>query len=1083
MQTNRMRTTLSLCLVFLFFSPVFAQPTIPPQWESQYRSAWILSVQEKNEEALLVLKQILPTVASDTIFRQLLLADTAFLRASIDYQARRMNQAESGYLTALRERERLLGPIDSAVGVSCSRLGMLYRRTGELERSETFMKRALDIHTQVLGRKHIMRAYALNNLGNLYKSMGQPQKAVQHYEQALSIYQYLSHDSLRLTGAGQTFLNFAIVLHRMGEYGKAEEKVQQGLTDYRLVYGRMHRELGQFWFEMARLAIDQGDFGLSLVYTDSAAMAWDGHNVPEYQYLKIIRGIAHAERGDYPQAEAYQLLALEQMKNRDRINPLVVAGIYSNLANIALLQNQYAKAESYLQESIVLQNDILDPEDGEIKKNYYLLSQIFANQKRYDEALLEVERSLLGKKGAEASLLVENGPRYLLMGSIAIDQEDFSSAQNYFEYAFLCYQRAGLINNADYAKVFEKQSEAYLLIRSFAQAKNSLKQGRKVIGYDFDVARSASLPPLLSPYNHGTLLENLQQTAKIYQAEFEDDPQKVDSRMYAWNTLQLAADLIDSMRLSFRSQDAKALLHEKYFPIYDAAIRLAWENYQFDQDPKWREQAFVISERNKSMLLFEALRDHQAQRFAGIPDSILQRERRLSLDLALAEKRLFEMTQEDKDALIAARKQMLSLRDQYDQFIESLEQRFPSYYSLKYSVAEVSLTRIQEQIQPGEEAWISYFMGEEASYAFVIKHDQLDWHKIDASAQIGENVQALREALQQNKGQATRLGLVSYQLFEQLLTPLGQLPAQVVIIPDGILGYLPFDLLLTRQPEPEESFRDLPYLLRERQLSYAYSANLHLIELRKPAKPRFRTRLAAYAPSFPSLGSNTFAETREQVAPLAHNQTEIRSLRQYFPSQMFLSEEASEASFKQNAGSFDIVHIASHALVNDQNPLYSHIRFSQGGDSIEDGVLELAELFNLRLNAELVVLSACETGLGKLQRGEGILSLARGMSYAGANSVLTSLWQVNDAATADLMQGFYAHLDRGLSKDAALRNAKLDYLQASDQLGAHPYYWASFVPIGDMRPLGTNNWLIPLLVGLVLLAGFAVYWRMRKQKP
>ncbi|MEL6651447.1 MAG: CHAT domain-containing protein, partial [Bacteroidota bacterium] len=214
--------------------------------------------------------------------------------------------------------------------------------------------------------------------------------------------------------------------------------------------------------------------------------------------------------------------------------------------------------------------------------------------------------------------------------------------------------------------------------------------------------------------------------------------------------------------------------------------------------------------------------------------------------------------------------------------------------------------------------------------------------------------------------------------------------------------------------------------------------------------------------------------------PLAHNQSEIRSLRQYFPARMFLSEQASEASFQQNASTYDIIHIASHALVNDQNPLYSHIRFSQEADSIEDGVLELAELFNLRLNAELVVLSACETGLGKLQRGEGILSLARGMSYAGANSVLTSLWQVNDASTADLMQRFYAHLDQGMSKDAALRNAKLDYLRESDQLGSHPYYWASFVPIGDMRPLDTNNWIIPLLIGLVLFAGFAVYWRMRK---
>ena len=101
-----------------------------------------------------------------------------------------------------------------------------------------------------------------------------------------------------------------------------------------------------------------------------------------------------------------------------------------------------------------------------------------------------------------------------------------------------------------------------------------------------------------------------------------------------------------------------------------------------------------------------------------------------------------------------------------------------------------------------------------------------------------------------------------------------------------------------------------------------------------------------------------------------------------------------------------MIHIASHALVNDADPRYSHIRFTPGIDSLEDGALELAELFNLRLNAEMVVLSACETGLGKLQRGEGIISLARGMSYAGARSVITTLWQVNDAATAEIMTTF-----------------------------------------------------------------------------
>ncbi|MEL6590430.1 MAG: CHAT domain-containing tetratricopeptide repeat protein [Bacteroidota bacterium] len=1075
-----MRTTLSLCLVAFLNLPIFAQFSIPTQWASQYRLAQKKSAHEDNEAALELLRELLDQVETGSKFHQLLAADTTFFRASIDYRARKMTLAEQGYVASLQERERILGKVDSSVGVSCSRLGMLYRRTGELERAESFMQRALAIHSEVLGSQHVMRAYALNNLGNLYKSMGRADKAVEHYQQALSIYQYIEHDSLRMTGSGQTYLNYAIVLHRMGEYGEAEAKVQQGLDGFRSVYGNIHQELGQFWFEMARLAIDQGDFGLSLIYADSAAMAWEGKNIPEYQFIKIIRGIAYAEKGDYPQAEAYQLLALEEMKNRDRINPLVVAGIYGNLATVALLQDQGAKAEQYLQKSIALQEDILDPEDGEIKKNYYLLAQILEKQGRYSEALRELERALLRQAGKSPTDFSENGPRLLLMGSIAAEQDNFQQADDYFAQARLCYENEGLTRNADYAKVYEKMAEAFVQQNAFEEAKVALQNGRKALGYEFDVERSSTLPPLLSPYTRGPLLENLQQTAATYQAEYQHKAPSNANPQYAWHSLELAVDLLDSMRLSFRSHGAKALLHDKYFPIYDAAIQLAWQNYQEAQDPNWLEEAFRLSERNKSMLLFEALRDHQAQRFAGIPDSVLQRERRLSLDLALAEKKLFEIDQEKKQALIEARKEMLDLRDQYDQFIASLETRFPAYYQLKYSAPSVSLAQIQQQLSEKEEAWLSYFIGEDFAYVFVIQNDELNWERIESTLDISNGIQALREALQQSSTQAEQISQLSYALFEQLLAPVSPLPERLVIIPDGILGYLPFDLLLTEKPKEGQGFKDLPYLLRDRQLSYAYSANLHYIESKKLTNPRLRTRLAAYAPSFPSLDQNTFAESRDQLAPLAHNQSEIRSLKQYFPARMFLSEQASEASFKQNAGTYDIIHIASHALVNDQNPLYSHIRFSQEADSIEDGVLELAELFNLRLNAELVVLSACETGLGKLQRGEGILSLARGMSYAGANSVLTSLWQVNDASTADLMQRFYAHLDQGMSKDAALRNAKLDYLRESDQLGSHPYYWASFVPIGDMRPLDTNNWIIPLLIGLVLFAGFAVYWRMRK---
>ena len=196
----------------------------------------------------------------------------------------------------------------------------------------------------------------------------------------------------------------------------------------------------------------------------------------------------------------------------------------------------------------------------------------------------------------------------------------------------------------------------------------------------------------------------------------------------------------------------------------------------------------------------------------------------------------------------------------------------------------------------------------------------------------------------------------------------------------------------------------------------------------------------------------------------------------------WLGSDASESNFKKQAGQYAIIHLASHAMVDDGHPQYSKILFAADPDSLEDGALEVSELFNLSLPAELVVLSACETGIGRLQKGEGIVSLARGMAYAGAKSVVTTLWPVNDAATSDIMQNFYESLNQKNSKSEALRLAKLAYIESGDHLSAQPFYWAAFIPIGDMRPLPSKNhhWIWGLIALGIGASGLMYYRRKRK---
>lgn len=164
---------------------------------------------------------------------------------------------------------------------------------------------------------------------------------------------------------------------------------------------------------------------------------------------------------------------------------------------------------------------------------------------------------------------------------------------------------------------------------------------------------------------------------------------------------------------------------------------------------------------------------------------------------------------------------------------------------------------------------------------------------------------------------------------------------------------------------------------------------------------------------------------------------------------VYLEEDAREASVKTDKlGEYRILHFATHGLVNEKNPQLSGLILSpEDSTSKEDGILHLGEIYNLNLNADLVVLSACETGLGQVAKGEGIIGLTRGFLYAGASNVLVSLWQVSDVTTADLMVDFYDKMLGGMSKPEALRAAKLQMIRRHPEY-AKPYYWAPFILVG-----------------------------------
>jgi len=283
-----------------------------------------------------------------------------------------------------------------------------------------------------------------------------------------------------------------------------------------------------------------------------------------------------------------------------------------------------------------------------------------------------------------------------------------------------------------------------------------------------------------------------------------------------------------------------------------------------------------------------------------------------------------------------------------------------------------------------------------------------------------------------------------------------------VIVPDEVLYYLPFESLVsTAEGSPNR------FLVEDHAIAYAPSATVFgnlLAEPGKPVRPRSHELLAYGDPAFGSTAASAgtsrlghlvhgvYQSAGIKFPPLPNTRAEVETIGALYPPvrrKIYLGPDATEASVKsENLTRYTRVHFATHAVLDEQVPARSGVVLSLENTGDEDGILRTNEIFNLELNADLVVLSACQTGLGTLVKGEGMVGLTRAFLYAGSPRVVVSLWEVNDHATADFMKIFYQKMKEGQTPGLALRAAKLDMLHSGFAAYRHPYFWTPFVLVG-----------------------------------
>ena len=298
------------------------------------------------------------------------------------------------------------------------------------------------------------------------------------------------------------------------------------------------------------------------------------------------------------------------------------------------------------------------------------------------------------------------------------------------------------------------------------------------------------------------------------------------------------------------------------------------------------------------------------------------------------------------------------------------------------------------------------------------------------------------------------------------------------------MAYIPMDVLLTRDTDLQSlDFARLPYLVKENLVSYNYSASLML---NRNAHIKIYPKLIAFAPDYSQklAASKTRGRTfvyRKDLAPLPGAREEAETAGRYFCSTIMTGSNATETAFKKEAPRYAILHLAMHTIINNENPLYSKLAFSEDTDSLDDGLLNTYEIYNLKLRARLAVLSSCNSGNGIYSKGEGVISLGRAFMYAGCPSILMSLWKIEDKSSVELIRDFYQELSKGKRIDESLREAKLRFLSDADPLTAHPYFWSGYAAIGNIEPVNRNQWLVRItMIVLIIASGIGGFAFLRK---
>ncbi len=933
-----------------------------------------------------------------------------------------------------------------------------------------------------------------NLLGASFFGKGDLQQARAYYLEAYNTYQQVAEGPS--AEMGWLLYNIGVLQGQLGNHREWKEYISKSIENNILLVGPNHPDLAMSYNSLSGYFIENGMSDSALFYLEKCeeiernAFGEDHGGLVE---IYIQRARIFRLEGNYDRALDYYQQALGNLQKNEATKGYLERILYLNMGSLYKSLGEYRTAERVLLHLLDFEGTV---HPTNMATYYYYLADInrlTGNYEQSDKYFMKVFKINDMYLSPDYHRRID---ALLGYGILLDSMKQYHKAGQYFSEAVRIAQNNFGSHSLKMAKTLKSTGDHLYLTREFDKALNYYQQSIFSMVPDYEVDGFAYNPPPEQINDHLFYISLLKSKASVLNylaGRSQDMGDKKHMMSAVFSSYQTSLSIIDMLRNTYLSDRSKMFLSENERETYENCMEAAYQCYLLTSDPEYLNQAYMVAEKGKYATLLSVIQREETLALSGIPDSIIQADASLRKELTVHQELLESQRDSVYDTLAIQRYQdrIFQIRARIESLNNRLEREYTAYYSLMHIQQVIDPLTLRKKLRPNERV-LEYFLTRNHLYLFDLTRKRWSCHRTEIAEDFYEDLATVENYISRNflldtiETSHEKFLETAHRLHQRLIPP-SPGHSRLIIIPEGQLSYFPFDILVT---EPVQDFSGLfnqvPFLIKDHSIRYGYSATL-MGKLERADRMRL-DKLIAFAPGYGSTSdlvasAEAFREIdidRKSLRYLPGSINEVLEIGKMSGGRAFTGNMASEGLFKKLAGESHIIHLATHAFLDDDDPLKSKLVFSE--DYVEeDGFLNVYEIYNMELIARMVVLSACNTGAGLLKNGEGIMSMARAFIYAGVPNIVLTLWTVSDRQSYHLMLGFYRQLIAGRSTEEALRKAKLEFLAKADPDYQHPQYWAGYIFVGNTdhmlqaryRPL-----IYSLLAGIVLFPGI-IFWRRK----